>query len=124
MINEAVAAGKPVIVGEAAGASADLVAEGENGFIVEPCAGSFAREMERLIMSKELRKRYGEASGRRREKISPNTYRRAFEMLLRVLHLVMTTALPGKPGILGLDVIAGSETVGWYRAREMTGAAS
>lgn len=68
VVNEAMAAGLPVIVSDRVGCAEDLVLDGQTGFIVS--AGNvnqLAGAMERLAKSAELRRRMGETG---RERIS------------------------------------------------------
>jgi glycosyltransferase involved in cell wall biosynthesis len=63
VVNEAMAAGLPVVTTRVVGASGDLVEDGDNGFIVpDGDAGALAEAIIRLLGSKELRKRMGDRS--------------------------------------------------------------
>ncbi len=67
---EALASGLPIIATDTGG-SQELVADGENGFIVEmKSAEDIAEKLEHLISDPELRRRFGEASRRRAEQMS------------------------------------------------------
>lgn len=63
VVNEAIACGLPIIVTGVAGCAADLVNEGDNGFVVRPGDfGAIANSMERLSLDKRLRERMGARS--------------------------------------------------------------
>lgn len=66
VINEAAAAGLPLVVSEPCGAAPELLREGENGFLVDPTdADDIARALRRLVtLSTEERARLGAASRR------------------------------------------------------------
>ncbi|HZS40468.1 MAG TPA: glycosyltransferase [Polyangia bacterium] len=69
--NEAMAAGLPVVVSDAAGSS-ELVREGETGFVVPACdAAALARALDTLLADAALRHRMGE---RARELASARTW--------------------------------------------------
>ena len=63
VVNEAMAAGLPVIVSSAVGCSADLVEDGANGFVFEPndCLG-LVRAMREISVNPQLQRRMGERS--------------------------------------------------------------
>jgi len=82
VVNEACAAGLPLICSRAAGAAWDLVTDGENGFLVE--AGDeaeLASAMARLAADAELRTVMGE---RARRRVQEFTVQRAAEKLYRI----------------------------------------
>jgi len=82
VVNEACAAGLPLICSRAAGAAWDLVTDGENGFLVE--AGDeaeLASAMARLAVDAELRTVMGE---RARRRVQEFTVQRAAEKLYRI----------------------------------------
>jgi glycosyltransferase involved in cell wall biosynthesis len=66
VVNEVMNAGKPVVVSDAVGAAPDLVADGENGFVV-PVGDveTLARRLACFVADPELRRAMGEASRRR-----------------------------------------------------------
>jgi glycosyltransferase involved in cell wall biosynthesis len=66
VINEAAAAGLPLVVSKPCGAASELLCEGENGFLVDPwSANDIAGALRRLItLSADERARMGEASQR------------------------------------------------------------
>ena len=66
VVNEALAAGLPIVASNAVGAARDLVVDGENGFVVE--SGSveeLAGALTRLASSAEMRAAFGRASSER-----------------------------------------------------------
>ena len=99
VINEAAAAGLPLVVSSACGAACELVAEGENGYLVDPNHESeIAAALRRLMtLPTEVRSRMGVAS---RELVSKWTPERFANELL----LACTKALSGpKLGYGALD---------------------
>lgn len=63
VVNEAMAAGLPVLVSGRCGCAHELVAEGRNGFLLDPLdADALAAQLERLADDRELRRRMGDAS--------------------------------------------------------------
>lgn len=63
VLEEAMACGLPVVASSAAGATADLVKENENGFIVRPDdTETTAKCIERLVQDKLLRETFGSRS--------------------------------------------------------------
>ena len=66
VVNEAAAAGLPLIVGRRVGAACELVRDGENGFLVDPDdTESFAAVLSRVArLSEAARQRMAEASRR------------------------------------------------------------
>jgi glycosyltransferase involved in cell wall biosynthesis len=63
VVNEAMACGRPVIVTEVAGCVADMVRDGENGYVVASAAPEeLARAMERLASVPELQKNMSDCS--------------------------------------------------------------
>jgi 1,2-diacylglycerol 3-alpha-glucosyltransferase len=73
VVNEAAAAGLPLIVADTAGASCELVHEGENGFLVRPaCPHSIAAALCRITqLSPAERRQFGEASRRLASNFGP-----------------------------------------------------
>jgi len=72
VVNEAMACGLPMIVTDVAGCAADLVQDGENGFVFSPGdVPQLGLAMTRLAADSELRVRMGRASGERIEANSP-----------------------------------------------------
>jgi glycosyltransferase involved in cell wall biosynthesis len=71
VVNEAMAAGLPIIVSDCVGSAADLVREGSTGIVVPTaCPSEFTRAMAELCMQPELRRSMGR---RAREAIAPWT---------------------------------------------------
>jgi glycosyltransferase involved in cell wall biosynthesis len=64
VVLEAMAQGKPMVVTDMGGMP-DLVADGENGYVVAPDAGALAAALARLLDNPVLRLQMGEASRRR-----------------------------------------------------------
>ena len=63
VVNEAAAFGLPIVTTEMAGAAADLVREGENGFVVKPDdEEALARRIGQLAQDRALRERCGRRS--------------------------------------------------------------
>ena len=63
VLNEAMCAGLPVVASSAAGATADLVHPGQNGFVHDPeDVDMIARHMLTLLSNDDLRRRMGNAS--------------------------------------------------------------
>jgi glycosyltransferase involved in cell wall biosynthesis len=84
VVNEAAAAGLPLIVGRRVGAACELVREEENGFLVDPddiesLAGLLVRVSR---MSNAERRSMGEASRRIAADFGPERFGRALERLL------------------------------------------
>jgi len=66
IVNEALCAGLPVIIGEQVGCAPDLVVDGENGFLVDPKNLSHvAEKMQHLIVHAQVRQRFSVESQRR-----------------------------------------------------------
>ena len=66
VVNEAMAAGLPVVVSSAAGAADDLVTDGWNGFVVPPFdAAALTRALETLAADPGLRLEMGRHSAER-----------------------------------------------------------
>lgn len=63
VVNEAMACGLPVICSPFAGASDDLVVDGENGYIVDPTDHKLlAESILKILLNKEIQKQMGESS--------------------------------------------------------------
>ena len=83
VINEAMAAGLPIIATERVGATADLVEEGENGFVVESGdAEGAASSLAYLAENLDVRARFGSRS---RELIQRWDYNAGVQELVGVL---------------------------------------
>ena len=83
VVNEAMAAGLPIVVSKYAGAARDMVVEGENGFIVDPFAPSeVADRLMRLFKDAELRERFGSRSG---ELVENFTIERSAEAIVKAI---------------------------------------
>jgi glycosyltransferase involved in cell wall biosynthesis len=75
VMNEAMAAGLPVVASSAAGAVADLVEDGRNGFVVEPWdAGALRDSLSALIEDPSERIRMGRESSTMIEAFSPQAW--------------------------------------------------
>ena len=75
VVNEAMAAGLPVLVSRTCGCAADLVADGENGFLLDPAdAGQIAGCLQQVSAPDFPRVRFGEASRRRIADWSPERF--------------------------------------------------
>jgi glycosyltransferase involved in cell wall biosynthesis len=75
VLNEAMAAGLPVVASSAAGAVADLVQHGRNGFVVDPWdAGALRDSLSALIEDPSGRIRMGRASSAMIEAFSPQAW--------------------------------------------------
>lgn len=71
VVNQAMAAGLPVIATSAVGAAHDLVKEGVNGFVVTPDdAGQLAAKLAPLLKDPSLRKSMGQAAREKSEEVS------------------------------------------------------
>lgn len=65
ILNEAMAAGKPVVATDAVGAAFDMIKDGENGFMVpERDSDALYQAMKTILADPALGQRMGEASGR------------------------------------------------------------
>jgi glycosyltransferase involved in cell wall biosynthesis len=65
-INQAMGFGLPVVASSADGTEVDLIADGEDGFLVpEGSLEDFAGRLEQLLVDPELRKRMGQAARRK-----------------------------------------------------------
>jgi glycosyltransferase involved in cell wall biosynthesis len=86
VVNEAAAAGLPLIVGRRVGAACELVREGENGFLVEPDdTESFAAVLCRVAeMTGAERASLGNASRRIAGEFGPERFGRGLERCLAV----------------------------------------
>jgi glycosyltransferase involved in cell wall biosynthesis len=72
VVNEAMSSGLPVIVSNVAGCAADLVQDGWNGFVVQPCDPSqLGDAMKQLMCDSKLRMEMGSRSAQRVEAFSP-----------------------------------------------------
>lgn len=61
VLNEAMACGLPVIASSIAGATRDLVVDGENGFVIDPRnEAQFTEALKRLLLDADLRRKMGE----------------------------------------------------------------
>ncbi len=79
VLNEAMAAGLPVISSQTAGATRDLVTDGINGFAVDPDdVAAMADRLGRLAHDPEFRRRAGAASAARIAEVTPARYARDF----------------------------------------------
>jgi glycosyltransferase involved in cell wall biosynthesis len=76
VVNEACAAGLPVIVSKTTGASYDLVVDGKNGFLIDPTDIDDIAEKLSLIhySSKETLKQMGDYSRRLAQKLAPERF--------------------------------------------------
>jgi glycosyltransferase involved in cell wall biosynthesis len=75
VVNEAMACGLPIIVTNVAGCAADLVQEGENGFVISPGdVPQLGLALARLVEDPELREQLGHASRERIEANSPQAW--------------------------------------------------
>ncbi len=78
VLNEAMAAGLPVLASARAGATRDLVREGETGFVVDPARPeSIAEKLSLLAKSPELRRKLGAAGRALIASVTPAAYARA-----------------------------------------------
>jgi 1,2-diacylglycerol 3-alpha-glucosyltransferase len=72
VVNEAMACGLPVIATEVAGCVADMMRDGENGYVVAAAASDkLARAMERLVSVPELQKKMSECSLQSSSRFTP-----------------------------------------------------
>ena len=86
-VNEAMAAGLPVVASEAAASATDLVRPGENGFVVPVGdVGALRGALERLLADPDLRMRMGRASRRIIAPLTPQRSARAMSEALRAIH--------------------------------------
>lgn len=61
VLNEAMACGLPVIASSVAGATRDLVVDGENGFVIDPRnEAQFTEALRRLLLDADLRRQMGQ----------------------------------------------------------------
>jgi glycosyltransferase involved in cell wall biosynthesis len=75
VVNEAMSCGLPVIATNVAGCVADLVQDGDNGFVVSPSDSSqLAAAMASLAGDSELRIRMGSRSRERIQEFSPEVW--------------------------------------------------
>ena len=73
--NEAMACGRPVIATDVAGCVADLVRDGENGYVVRAGAPEdLARAMVRLLNAPELQRQMGERSSKMSLQFTPEAW--------------------------------------------------
>ena len=101
VLNEAMSAGLPVIASTVAGASADLVIPGWNGFLHEPGdVEGIRRHMETLLEHPELRMRMGRASRHRIQSFSPERMAQGFLEAIRGEPNRTCTAAPIPQAIL------------------------
>lgn len=74
VVNEAMASGLPVIVSERAGASVDLVVDGENGYVVPPAnAECLAERCLALLKNDALRQKFAACTAQRIMRFTPET---------------------------------------------------
>ncbi len=93
-INEAMASGLPVIVSSAAGAAADLVCHGENGFVHDPGdVGALTQALGGLACDEALRSRMG---ARSRERIALFTPERMAEGMATAVQAVAARGRPAR----------------------------
>ena len=85
VVNEAAAAGLPLIVGRRVGAACELVRDGENGFLIDPDdTKSVAALLVKVTrMSDTERRLMGDASRRIANDFGPERFGRALESLLK-----------------------------------------
>jgi glycosyltransferase involved in cell wall biosynthesis len=77
VVNEAMAAGLPVLVSERCGCAPDLVIDGENGHTFDPYdVDAIANALGRLPENKEALRRMGRASRKRVQEWTPQTFAR------------------------------------------------
>ncbi|MBI3475478.1 MAG: glycosyltransferase family 4 protein [Acidobacteria bacterium] len=75
VVNEALACGRPVIVTDVAGCVADLVQDGENGYVVPPGApAKLAAAMMRMLSATELRVQMGDRSLQMSSQFTPEMW--------------------------------------------------
>ncbi len=86
VVNEAAAAGLPLIIGRRVGAACELVREGENGFLIDPDdTQSVAELLVRVTRMPDAERRsMGDASRRIAGHFGPERFGRALERLLAV----------------------------------------
>lgn len=78
VLNEAMAAGLPVLSSRTAGATRDLVEDGIHGFAIDPDdPHDVARRLRTLADDPELRARAGRASAQRMEQVTTDAYARS-----------------------------------------------
>jgi glycosyltransferase involved in cell wall biosynthesis len=101
VINEACAAGLPVIATQQTGSAYDLVEDGKSGFVLDrDDVGGFADRMLRLIDEPQLRKNFGQRS---RELVAPFSAENGAVLFNRYLRLVLGT--PAEANLPATDVI-------------------
>jgi glycosyltransferase involved in cell wall biosynthesis len=83
VVNEAMNAGKAIIVSDHVGCGYDLVQNGANGFVV-PCGdvGALAGRLEKVLTDRDLRKKMG---GRSKELIAGWSYRESIKGIRKAL---------------------------------------
>ena len=103
VVNEAMAAGLPVLVSTGAGAAEDLVKEGVNGFTFDPSdAGAIADAMSRISRPEAALRQMGRKSSELVESWAP---KRFAEGLWQAVSAGATSADRGMPvGVRGLIV--------------------
>jgi glycosyltransferase involved in cell wall biosynthesis len=75
VVNEAMACGLPVVATRAAGCAADLVRDGENGYVVGEANGEeLAQAMIRILTAAELRDRMGQRSRALSKSFTPEAW--------------------------------------------------
>ena len=86
VVNEAAAAGLPLIIGRRVGAVCELVREGENGFLIDPDdTQSVAELLIRVTRMPDAERRsMGDASRRIADQFGPESFGRALERILAV----------------------------------------
>lgn len=99
VVNEAMAAGLPVLVSKACGCAADLLRDGENGYTFDPLnTDELAGLMVRLAADRELRGRMSEASRR-------NIFEWPVERFGEGLEAAARAAIPRRPGLADVALL-------------------
>ena len=85
VINEAMAAGLPILASERCGCSPELVQDDVNGYVFDPTdSGRLAHLMQRVAADSDLRKRFGEASASLISKWDPRRFATGLVSAVRV----------------------------------------
>jgi glycosyltransferase involved in cell wall biosynthesis len=87
-VNEAAAAGLPLVLSDRVGAAADLLRDGENGVLVPPGDVGRAADAIRLLRDDDRRRRYG---ARSRELVAPWGYEPSAEALVEACREAMAS---------------------------------